>query len=128
MSTCGVGYGCNVVPLCGRKVIKKRSSKNVSKLVFTRHGQKKVANLVPTKCDHRKNVGQILFSKKHVSNFLAFFLTSESGRRPITSFPPTSFFARDDKRSAGTTLLPHMVTSLQPLRRYFVERALAAPN
>ena len=110
--------GSNVVSSCGCEVVKKRSPKIASKHVVTRHGQSK-------KCHHRNDVGQILGEKKHgLFLFLLFILPSENGRRSVFSFTPPSSLQTMQNRNSGTTLLPHVVTSLQPRFRYFVARAL----
>ena len=60
-------------------------------------------------------------NKFSISGFLAL-----QKRKPIGDlfFSTTLFLARDEKRNSGTTLPPHVVTSLRPLFQYLVGRAL----
>ena len=44
-----------------------------------------------------------------------FLLSSENGRRSVTSFPPFSLLHAMANRDSGTILLLHVVTSLDPL-------------
>ena len=74
---------------------------------------------------HRNNVGQIFATTKNMDCFLSFGFFAFRNRSPIGNlFSTTLVFAHDANLDSGTTLLPHVVTSLQPLFRYFVEGVL----
>ena len=86
--------------------------------------EKKVGNVMH-KMSSPQQCGTELCRNKNLDCFIFWVLFFARRRSPIGNlFSTTRVSARGARRDLGTTLLPHVVTSLYPLFRYFVARDL----
>ena len=118
--------GSNVVSSCGCELVKKRSPQIAPKHVLTRRGQKRGCELLAKNVTTATMRDRCFCKKWNVSCFCFFFALRQ--RLPFgILFSSTLVFAHDATRNSGTTLLPHVVTSLQPLCNSFSSTLLHEP-